>query len=92
MAQDSEEVFPVADGTTQTIHLDQGGEEFFTAELDGKVLKGLLKDKTIKVNFPGEKMKEPYHRKLAVLESCDVPVNAEALYEATIFSTDNNAL
>ena len=33
-----------------------------------------------------------YHRKIADLVPCDVPEDAEALYEATIFSTDNNAL
>jgi hypothetical protein len=37
-------------------------------------------------------LKHPFHRKLAKLESCEVPVDAEALYEATVFAADNNAL
>jgi hypothetical protein len=44
------------------------------------------------VRFPGERLKYPFHRKLANLEPCDIPVDAEALYEATVFAADNNAL
>ncbi len=55
--------------------------------------------KTVKINgksseitFPGTPLKENYHRKLGDLTSVKVPSDAEALYEATCFAADNNAL
>ncbi len=35
--------------------------------------------------------RQPWHRKLADLERCDLPADWAALYEATTFATDNNA-
>ncbi len=43
-------------------------------------------------SFPGTPLKEKYHRKLGDLTPCAVPADAEALYEATCFAADNNAL
>ncbi|BCX46331.1 enterotoxin [Haloferula helveola] len=37
-------------------------------------------------------LKNPWHRKLADLEPVDLPADWEALYEATMFAADNNAL
>jgi hypothetical protein len=37
-------------------------------------------------------LKQPWHRKLANLEKTALPDDWEALYEATIFAADNNAL
>jgi hypothetical protein len=79
-------------GTEHRIRLDRGGREFSAAELDGKKLGALLKGRSIKIDFPGEPLTENYHRKIADLSPCDVPPDAEALYEATVFSADNNAL
>lgn len=79
-------------GTEHSLRLDKGGREFSAAELDGKKLDALIKGKSIKIDFPGEALKEKLHRKIADLTPCDVPPDAEALYEATVFSTDNNAL
>ncbi len=45
-----------------------------------------------KIVFEGDKIDEPFHRHIGTLESCSVPLDAEALYEATVFSADNNAL
>jgi hypothetical protein len=61
-------------------------------ELEGKKISGLLKGKPVDIQFAGEPLKEIYHRKIADLSPCDLPDDAEALYEATLFSTDNNAL
>lgn len=44
------------------------------------------------VTFPGKKLKRAWHRKLADLKVGAVPADAEALYEATCFAADNNAL
>jgi hypothetical protein len=79
-------------GTHSSIKLDKGGRSFSGAELNGTKVNGLVNGKSIKIEFPGQPLKESYHRKIADLVSCDVPGDAEALYEATIFSTDNNAL
>jgi hypothetical protein len=78
-------------GSKHTIKLDDGGNHFSSAELEGKRIKGFEKGKSRKVEFPGDPLKETWHRKIADLTSCKVPDDAEALYEATIFSTDNNA-
>lgn len=79
-------------GTKNAIKLETGGRKFSEAELDGKKVNTLVKGKSLNVEFPGEPLKELYHRKIAELTPCEIPADAEALYEATIFSTDNNAL
>ena len=44
------------------------------------------------VRFGGKPLTLPVHRNLADLASVPVPADAEALYEATCFAADNNAL
>ncbi|QDV09074.1 hypothetical protein Poly30_46310 [Planctomycetes bacterium Poly30] len=41
---------------------------------------------------PATTLKEPWHRHLVTLLPAEVPADAEALYEATCFAADNNAL
>jgi hypothetical protein len=48
--------------------------------------------KTFTVTFSGKKTANDYHRKLAVMQETAVPDDAEALYYATCFAADNNAL
>ncbi|GAP73267.1 hypothetical protein [Candidatus Symbiothrix dinenymphae] len=48
--------------------------------------------KTFTVTFPGNKIAGDYHRKLAVMPESAIPADAEALYYATCFAADNNAL
>lgn len=48
--------------------------------------------KPSEIIFPGNPLQENYHRKLGDLALAPVPADAEALYEATCFSADNNAL
>ena len=79
-------------GTKHSIKLEDAGQGFSGAELEGSKVNALLKGRPVKIDFPGDVLKEFYHRKIADLDPCDVPDDAEALYEATIFSTDNNAL
>nr|MDO8088787.1 hypothetical protein [Candidatus Sigynarchaeum springense] len=52
----------------------------------------LPRGKEMEVTFPGLSLKQPWHRKLAELAPCDVPADAETLYEATCFAADNNCL
>ncbi len=79
-------------GTKHKIKLANNNIRFSGAKLDGKSVSSLTKGKSLNISFDGELMKEAYHRKIADLLPCEVPDDAEALYEATIFSTDNNAL
>ena len=79
-------------GTEASITLSSGGREFTKATLDGEEVDGILEGKPLSVKFDGIPLQKPWHRKLGDLESCDVPADAEALYEATCFAADNNAL
>lgn len=79
-------------GTNARINLDAGSGVYEEAFLDGRNVDGLLKGKTAAVHFPGKRLTRSFHRNLGVLEVCEVPGDAEALYEATVFAADNNAL
>ena len=79
-------------GTARSIHLQPGGGRFSRAVLDGKEIPELLEGKAVPVSFPGAPLTEAYHRKLADLDPVSIPADAEALYEATMFAADNNAL
>ncbi|MBN1820605.1 MAG: discoidin domain-containing protein, partial [Prolixibacteraceae bacterium] len=67
-------------------------QKFSKATLDGKPLDEIIKDKKVSIKFPGKSLKKARHRKIGDLKPCDVPEDAEALYEATCFAADNNAL
>ena len=44
------------------------------------------------IEATGDALKAPWHRHLGTLVPCDVPADAEALYEATCYAADSNAL
>lgn len=48
--------------------------------------------KKFSVAFPNQQLKQPWHRLLAEMQPCDVPADADALYYATCYAADNNAL
>jgi len=77
-------------GTTSKFNLNTIGS-YKTATINGKKVSKLVKGKSVKVTFEGEKLTNPWHRKLADLEPIDFPQDAESLYETTCFATDNNA-
>ncbi|NIR46256.1 MAG: DUF3999 domain-containing protein [Gemmatimonadetes bacterium] len=79
-------------GDTVAIQLDPGGRRFRHAELDGQPLDDLAFGDTVEVVFPGAPLERAWHRKLAEPERVQVPADAEALYEATVYAADNNAL
>jgi len=81
-----------AAGTTQEIRLLPGGRRFRRAALQGADEGALLAGRAVKVEFPGISLGSPWHRKLGELEPSPVPPDAEALFEATCFAADNNAL
>ncbi len=79
-------------GSRKEIRLVSGGRIFSRAALDGAGAAPLLDNKILRVDFPGRALKEAWHRRIGDLESCPVPADAEALFEATCFAADNNAL
>ena len=79
-------------GETRHIELAAGQREFASARMDGHRLDGLVRGQSEAIMFPGAPLKETYHRKLGDLTPCAVPADAEALYEATCFAANNNAL
>lgn len=79
-------------GSKATVKLSPGLRKFSKATLDGKEIDGFVKGEKIQVKFPGKPLKNPWHRKLGALKPCNVPADAEALYEATCFASDNDPL
>jgi hypothetical protein len=60
--------------------------------IDGKEVPELLKGKAYDVEFEGEALTKNHHRKLADLKPVKLSSDVDALYEATVFAADNNAL
>ncbi len=77
------EIVQAVDGKPEKINLLGFPGEKKTVRINGK---------SSEIVFPGKPLKEKYHRKLADLKPVPVPADAEALYEATCFAADNNAL
>jgi hypothetical protein len=79
-------------GESRDIRLLPAGRTFRSASIDGQPAASLLDGGALTVDFPGEPLREPWHRKLGDLAACAVPTDAEALCESTCFAADNNAL
>jgi len=79
-------------GSKAEVSLRPGTHRFTNATIDGANLNSLVRGKTITVNFPGNPLRSAWHRKIGELARCPVPPDAEALYEATCYAADNNAL
>ncbi len=80
-------------GTSATVRLaDEPTRSFSGARLEGNVAAGFEAAGELRVTFAGVPLAEPYHRLLAELHPVSVPADAEALYEATVYAADNNAL
>ena len=79
-------------GTSAKVGLPTQPRRFAKATLGGKAAAGLLAGETREVTFPGTVLKQPWHRKLTDLKPVEVPADAAALYEATCFAADNNAM
>jgi hypothetical protein len=79
-------------GNRTRIKLSTPKRAFSRAILDGQSCPDLLENKEVTIQFPGLPLSKSWHRKLGELEPCQVPDDAEVLYEATCFAGDNNAL
>ncbi len=94
----------IASSVKQTASMVEGCDYEVVQDIPGKPMKiNLLgfpgekkrvkiNGKTSEIEFAGKPLKEMYHRKLGDLKPIPVPSDAEALYEATCFAADNNAL
>ncbi|MFC1563537.1 discoidin domain-containing protein [candidate division KSB1 bacterium] len=67
-------------------------DSYNRAMLDGSDAGALLNAESLEITFPGSSLKDNFHRKLGGLVESEIPEDAEALYEATCFAADNNAL
>jgi len=74
------------------VELIAGDSKFKSASMRSRDLDDLVKGKSVEISFPGTPLKQNYHRKLGELSACKVPADAAALYDATCFAADNNAL
>ncbi len=79
-------------GSEARISLPDGGGSHEIAILEGDREEALASGETLAVRFSGERFSQPVHRLLATLQECEIPADAAALYEATAFAADNNAL
>lgn len=69
--------------STATITTREGGK----LTLDGKQV-----GKRLALKFDGKQLALPYHRQLPAMEEVPVPSDADALYIATAFAADGNAM
>lgn len=79
-------------GTKTVVHMAPGTRRFARAELDDSRCGDLVQGHGLKVSFGGKALTKPWHRKVGDLKPCAIPADAEALYEATCFAADSNAL
>ena len=79
-------------GTSANVSLPPLPRRFSKATLNGRPAAGLLAGETQEVAYPGNALKQPWHRKLTDLKPVEVPADAASLYEATCFAADNNAM
>lgn len=70
----------------------QGSHRFIDAHIDGESAGGLISDQALTVQFEGKKWAQPLNRRLGMLTPIPLPVDAQALYESTVYAADNNAL
>lgn len=80
-----------APGSTSTIAL-KNASSYKSVLINGKGSTKLKKGKQEKVTFPGLQLNNEVHRKVGNFVEIPVPDDAKALYEATVFAADNNAL
>jgi len=78
-------------GTTSKVSLLNSGN-YKSATINGKNASPLLQGGSVTMKFDGKLLKNKTHRKLGEFTEVPVPGDAKALYEATVFASDNNAM
>jgi hypothetical protein len=78
-------------GTKSNVSL-LNADQYESAKIDGKDVSRLLNGKKTQLSFSGKLLKNKTHRNLGGFSEIPIPEDAQALYEATVFAADNNAL
>jgi hypothetical protein len=81
-----------APGGRAEIALTQGRRTYRAATIDGEAIPELAVGESIRLAVNGRTSHRTAPRRLADLAPVEIPADAEALYEATVFAADNNAL
>ena len=79
-------------GSEAEISLARGGRTYRAATIGGVEVAGLAAGESLRLGFEGRQSQQMAPRRLADLVPVEIPADAEALYEATVFAADNNAL
>lgn len=78
-------------GTSSNVTL-LNADSYKSATINGKNASQLLQGGSVSMKFEGKLLKNKTHRKLGEFTEVPIPADANALYEATMFASDNNAL
>ncbi|MBP5505845.1 MAG: hypothetical protein J6X89_07070 [Bacteroidales bacterium] len=79
-------------GKSYTARVEKGAVKFTGATLEGKKNASLARGGAFKVKFPGEPLKQAYHRHLTDLQRTEYPREGQCIYDAMAYAADNNAL
>jgi hypothetical protein len=79
-------------GTAAEIALARGGRTYCAVTIDDVEVAKLAAGESVSLGFEGRRPLQMTPRRLADLEPVEIPADAEALYETTVFAADNNAL
>ena len=83
-------------GESYNVKVECNNKRFKKIALNGSLLPNSQQitsgKHTISVSFKGERLNEPWHRKVAEMHETPTPHDAASLYYATVFAGDNNAL
>lgn len=79
-------------GETYKVKVTKGKVNFRNAVLDGTSQNTLAKGGTVSVTFPGKKLQNDYFRFLGDMNEIKPVNDFQALYYATCYAADNNAL
>lgn len=79
-------------GESYQVRLESKKGKFKSASMDGEAMKVLLSGKPVNLTFEGKKLQSAAYRKIADMQPCDIPGDVSAIYYATVFAADNNAL
>jgi len=80
-------------GTKTRVEIIPGSRIFEKGIINGEEYRIKALEKGLDITFPGRKLTKEPHRKLGEPDRLrEIPADAEALFEATCFAADNNAL
>ena len=79
-------------GETYRVRIEKGRKSFRSASIGEASAKELLSGREVSLTFDGKKLTSDIFRHVSAMQPCEVPSDVEAIYYATVFAADNNAL